>query len=159
MVYIKKYDAYVDSDGVVYRMGKHKDPHHKEGQLYQPSIREDKDGYLVIHTQYDNGTKGNVGIHLLRAIAYIPNPDNLPQVDHEDRNKKNNTFGEGGNLRWADPTLQKFNSDSNIAAFARNGVHRSEDRRKYDRVKYAQKVEDGWRYRTVNGKRGWVKAA
>lgn len=23
MVYIEKYDAYVDSDGVVYRMGKH----------------------------------------------------------------------------------------------------------------------------------------
>lgn len=156
MVYIEKYDAYVDSDGVVYRMGKHKDPHHKEGMLYQPSIREDKDGYLVIHTQYNNGTKGNVGIHLLRALAYVPNPDNLPQVDHKDRNKQNNTFV---NLRWADSTLQKFNSDSNITAFAKNGVHRSEDRRKYDRVKYAQKVENGLRYRTVNGKRGWVKVA
>lgn len=156
MVYIEKYDAYVDSDGVVYRMGKKNDKYHKEGQLYQPSIREDKDGYLIIHTKYKNGTEGNVGIHLLRAIAYVPNPDNLPQVDHEDRNKKNNAFA---NLRWADSTLQKFNSDSNIAAFAKNGVHRSEDRRKYDRVKYAQKVEKGLRYRTVNGKRGWVKAA
>lgn len=156
MVYIEKYDAYVDSDGVVYRMGKHKDPHHKEGQLYQPSINEDKDGYLVIYTRYKNGTTGNVSIHLLRALAYVPNPNNLPQVDHIDRNKKNNAFA---NLRWADPTLQKFNSDSNIIAFAKNGVHRSEDRRKYDRVKYAQKVDKGFRYRTVNGKRGWVKTA
>ena len=156
MVYIEKYDAYVDSDGVVYRMGKYKDTHHKEGQLYQPSINEDKDGYLVIYTRYKNGTTGNVSIHLLRALAYVPNPNKLPQVDHIDRNKKNNAFA---NLRWADPTLQKFNSDSNIAAFAKNGVHRSEDRRKYDRVKYAQKVENGFRYRTVNGKRGWVKAA
>ena len=36
-------------------------------------------------------------IHRLLALQYIDNPDNLPEVDHIDRNKKNNSIE---NLRW-----------------------------------------------------------
>jgi len=35
--------------------------------------------------------------HRLLALTYIPNPDNLPIVDHIDRNKTNNNLS---NLRW-----------------------------------------------------------
>lgn len=36
-------------------------------------------------------------VHRLLAIAFIPNPNNLPCVDHRDRDKTNNSIS---NLRW-----------------------------------------------------------
>lgn len=41
--------------------------------------------------------KKNYRIHRLVADAYIPNPDNLPQVDHIDGNKTHNYLN---NLQW-----------------------------------------------------------
>lgn len=37
-------------------------------------------------------------IHRLLAIQFIPNPENLSQIDHIDRNKQNNNLA---NLRWS----------------------------------------------------------
>ena len=36
-------------------------------------------------------------LHRLLALQFIPNPDNLPMIDHIDQNKRNNTLE---NLRW-----------------------------------------------------------
>lgn len=54
----------------------------------------DKDGYKMVYL----GSKlGRVRVHRLVATAFIPNPDNLPVVDHIDGVKDNNKWT---NLRW-----------------------------------------------------------
>ena len=55
-------------------------------------------GYKMVKLSTNNIRKGYY-IHRLVATAFIPNPDNLPQVNHKDENKLNNCVG---NLEWCD---------------------------------------------------------
>lgn len=48
-------------------------------------------------TLYKNHTRTTFSVHRLVAQAFIPNPDNLPQVNHKDENKLNNKVD---NLEW-----------------------------------------------------------
>ena len=50
---------------------------------------KDEDGYLRV-TLYKDGKKKKYGVHRLVATAFIPNPYNLPQVNHKDEVKTNN---------------------------------------------------------------------
>lgn len=49
----------------------------------------DKYGYCTIH-YFINGKRIYTTVHRLVAQAFIPNPQNLPAVNHKDANKKNN---------------------------------------------------------------------
>ena len=60
------------------------------------STRPDKDGYLRVNLSKD-GKAYTRFVHRLVAITYLPNPDNLPLVNHKDENKKNNNVE---NLEW-----------------------------------------------------------
>lgn len=53
-------------------------------------------GYKVVKLCKDK-TIRSIGVHRLVAEAFIPNPDNLPAVDHIDGNKLNNN---AENLQW-----------------------------------------------------------
>ena len=46
-------------------------------------------GYLKVGL-CKNGKVKNFYVHRLVSDAYLPNPDNLPQVNHKDENKANN---------------------------------------------------------------------
>ena len=56
----------------------------------------DEKGYLIVNLCKDGKMK-KYKIHRLVAEAYIPNPDNLPQVDHINEDKTNNCVN---NLQW-----------------------------------------------------------
>lgn len=57
---------------------------------------ENHKGYLKIGLMRD-GISHKHRINRLVAMAFIPNPDNLPQVNHIDGNKQNNSVT---NLEW-----------------------------------------------------------
>lgn len=61
-------------------------------------------GYLRVGLAR-NGEKKLRSVHRLVAEAFISNPLNLPQVNHKDENKENNSVG---NLEWCDA---KYNTN------------------------------------------------
>ena len=64
-------------------------------------------GYRRVTFTVD-GKKKKFAVHRLVAEAYIPNPDNLPEVDHIDRDKSNNSVE---NLRWVTKSQNAFNRE------------------------------------------------
>ena len=62
--------------------------------LLKPTVN--KYGYCVVSLHKDKKVK-QYRVHRLVAIAFLPNPDNLPYVNHIDCDKTNNSLT---NLEW-----------------------------------------------------------
>lgn len=58
----------------------------------------DHNGYKFV-ALFKDGKRKSIKIHRIVAMAFIPNPNNLPQVNHIDENKINNNVD---NLEWCD---------------------------------------------------------
>ena len=69
-------------------------PYLQKEQLLKPG--KTKKGYLQVVLTKEFKTKP-CRVHRLVAQAFIPNPNNLPQVNHIDGNKENNNVS---NLEW-----------------------------------------------------------
>ena len=69
-------------------------------RILKPS--KNKDGYLAVGL-YKSGQRKIFKVHRLVAIAFIPNPDKLPCINHKDENPGNNV---ASNLEWC---TQKYN--------------------------------------------------
>ena len=91
---VRSLDMYVKSCYGSYRL--------RKGKILSPGIRPD--GYLVVSLKYKM-----FRVHRLVAQAFIPNPDNLPQVNHKDEDKSNNRVD---NLEWCD---SKYNNNYGTA--------------------------------------------
>lgn len=77
----------------------------------------DVHGYLYCEL-WINNTHKRYAIHRLVAGAFIPNPENKPEVNHKDGNKKNNVVD---NLEWV------TYSENNLHAF-KLGLMKAYDR-------------------------------
>ena len=72
-------------------------------------------GYPVVSLGSNNNFKSML-VHRLVAQAFIPNPDNLPCVNHKDETRNNNDVR---NLEWC---TQKYNCNYGTAR-QRNSLH------------------------------------
>ena len=67
---------------------------HRRQKFLAPKI--DRYGYVLYHL-YKDGKEKLALAHRLVAQAYIPNPENKPDVNHLDEDKQNNSVN---NLAW-----------------------------------------------------------
>lgn len=97
---IKSLDRYVKrKDGVIY---------FKKGTILELIINEDGYAQCKLCKQ---GKCTTVKVHRVVANAFVPNPNNLPEVNHKDFNRSNNS---ASNLEWS-------NHDENVKYSAKNG--------------------------------------
>lgn len=68
----------------------------KKDRILKPLKKSN--GYLQVRL-HKNGREKKYYLHRLVAQTFIPNPDNLPQVNHKDYDKTNNCVS---NLEWCD---------------------------------------------------------
>ena len=99
---VKKLEIWKDIDGFegLYQIsscGRVKSLHYYGGNRKKTlKLQHDKDGYLVVGLR-NGAIQVNRKVHRLVALAFIPNPDNLPQINHKDEDKENNLVE---NLEW-----------------------------------------------------------
>lgn len=87
---VRSLDHYVECDT---KAGYHLKRFFK-GKILVP--KKDKNQYLFVNLSVNRKIKA-ARIHRLVAEAFIPNPDNLPCINHKDENKQNNL---PSNLEW-----------------------------------------------------------
>lgn len=76
--------------------GRVKSFHKGQEKIIKSYSSEDK--YILVHL-YKNHKMKMFLVHRLVAIAFIPNTENLPEVNHRDEDKSNNCVE---NLEWCD---------------------------------------------------------
>lgn len=72
---------------------------------YIQKLKVTAQGYMSCQFSY-NQDRHHIRVHRLVAKAFIPNPDNLPWVDHIDGDRTNNRVD---NLRWVTPKQNQSN--------------------------------------------------
>lgn len=100
------FDYYVTKDGRVWTDCR------KNGIERFMKIQTSKDGYKCVGLRID-GKQKLFRVHRLVAMAFIPNPENKPYINHIDGNRTNNNVE---NLEWC---TQKENVDHAINVLGR----------------------------------------
>lgn len=85
-----------------YKISKNGDVYSSKTNKYLIAWKDSNGRYLYV-SLVKNGNKKNKSVHRLVAEAYLDNPLNLPEVNHKDRNCKNNVVS---NLEWC---TRKYN--------------------------------------------------
>jgi len=98
----------------------------RTGKILKPSANHEN--YLVVQL-CSAGQKKNKKIHRLVAEAFVPNPDNLPQVDHIKGDRHDNRASK---LRWVSCSSNTRNTITCKQSTSKyNGVHLHQPSGKY----------------------------
>lgn len=103
-------------------------------------------GYLRAQL-YSNSKRKSFLVHRLVAQAFIPNPDNLPQVNHIDENPSNDNVD---NLEWCDGKYN-VNYGTRIDRIRdirlKNGTYTGLSKEEYRKKRYQEKKDkiNEWR--------------
>ena len=116
---VKNYEHYVIfEDGVLINCKTEK----QDGDILEGWITET--GYRRVNLTSNNKSK-MFYVHRLLALTFIPNPLGLPEVDHIDRNRLNNSLD---NLHWVtalenmnNKSKPKSNTSGELGVFKRRG--------------------------------------
>lgn len=173
MTIISGFESYaITIKGDVYRISyDDKSNYHKRTLPHKLTPTLDKYGYLKIKLSIKGKTYYRT-IHRLVAETFIPNPNNLPQVNHIDGNKLNNDVS---NLEWVTPkenTLHAYltglhkgvktkvllKRDKEIKFF--DSIEKASSFLKHDRHCFTRNlttdsrhgVIDGWNFELIGGK-------
>lgn len=94
-------DYYITDTGDVYSRN-----YMRTGRIVKLKPYVTKWGYMRVDL-WRNGAYCHKLVHRLVAEAFIPNPDNKPQVNHIDGNKQNNNVS---NLEWTTPSENQLHA-------------------------------------------------
>lgn len=125
-------DIYVGSDGYLYkRLSPHANQH----------------GYPCVGLLDKEGNRKTYRTHRIVAGAFIPNPDNLPCVNHKDEVKSNN---QASNLEWCS---WQYNNNYGTKKDRTLETRKKNGRKAFDKEKYnATRKANGTYY--MRGRKG-----
>lgn len=98
------------------------------GKTMKPKI--DKNGYVRIMLTGSDKSRKTLNVHRLVAEAFLPNPNNLPQVNHKDENKANNCID---NLEWCTAYYNNHYNNIRERAYNNGAGTRRKEVGKYDK--------------------------
>lgn len=93
-----------------------------KGKVLKPT--HDGDGYPFVNLCKENKKK-NMKNHRLLALYFMPNPNNLPCVDHIDGDKTNNNIK---NLRWCTHLQNTWNKKGRKGRLYKGVIKRGTER-------------------------------
>lgn len=96
------WNYHVTRDGRVFSLN-----YNHTGEVKELKLCNNGRGYSMVLLSH-NGTKKFVQVARLVALAYIPNPNNKPEVDHINRIRTDNRVE---NLRWVTKSENALNRD------------------------------------------------
>tara|TARA_R110000744_G_scaffold326431_1_gene432223 strand:+ start:6694 stop:7170 length:477 start_codon:yes stop_codon:yes gene_type:complete len=97
----------------------------KRGTFLKHLEHPNKQGTMYWRVQLRvNKKKQYWSIHRLVATLYLPNPNNLPVVDHIDRNPSNNNLS---NLRWSSYSGNAINASRHSAKVPYRHINSSKE--------------------------------